>query len=124
MRIGLAGGLKVTAEFQGFTMWTDQPVAVGGDGSAPAPFDLFLASIGTCAGFFVARFCQGRGIDTAGIALELTAQHDEQSHLVTHIRLAIRLPASFPARCQPAVVRAAELCTVKQHLRAPPATAT
>ena len=50
MRIRFPGNKKVNADFDGFSLATDQPIEAGGDGSAPAPFDLFLASIGTCAG--------------------------------------------------------------------------
>ena len=60
MRITLPGGSRVQAEYHGFTIQTDQPEKYGGTGTAPAPFDYFLASLGTCAGFFIARFCQSR----------------------------------------------------------------
>ena len=53
------GGLKVDAEYRGFTIKTDQPFHEGGEGRRPAPFDLFLASLATCAGFYVLAFCLG-----------------------------------------------------------------
>jgi organic hydroperoxide reductase OsmC/OhrA len=62
MRIYFAGNKKVYAEFNGFTVQTDQPVEGGGDGTAPAPYDLFLASLGTCAGIYVKGFCDSRGL--------------------------------------------------------------
>ncbi|MGB9894062.1 MAG: OsmC family protein, partial [Candidatus Saccharicenans sp.] len=55
------GNLRVKAEYKGLSILTDQPVYAGGDGSAPAPFDLFLASIATCAGYYVLAFCRQRG---------------------------------------------------------------
>ena len=60
MRVTFPGGKKVDAEYKGFVIRTDQPVHQGGEGTAPAPFDLFLASIATCAGIYVLSFCQNR----------------------------------------------------------------
>jgi len=67
MEIVFPGGKKVNALYKGFTIPTDQSLLSGGQNSAPAPFDLFLASIGTCAGIYVLSFCQQRGIDTENI---------------------------------------------------------
>ena len=64
MIVTFGGGKKVNAEFNGFTIATDQAIYAGGEGAAPEPFSLFLASIGTCAGIFVLSFCQSRGIPT------------------------------------------------------------
>ncbi|MCP6623421.1 OsmC family protein, partial [Klebsiella pneumoniae] len=63
------GGKKVNAELGGMVIPTDQPVESGGEGTAPSPYDYFLASIGTCAGFYVLAFCQQRGIATENISL-------------------------------------------------------
>ena len=60
MEIRFPGGLEVEAVHEGFTILTDQPVAQGGAGAAPSPFDLFLASIGTCAGLYALMFCRQR----------------------------------------------------------------
>jgi ribosomal protein S12 methylthiotransferase accessory factor len=105
---------RVEARFQG------QAVATAQDGSAPAPFDLFLASIGTCAGFYVGRFCESRGIPTDGIRIRQTALRDPATRRVTAIDIAVDLPATFPARYADAVVRAAGTCSVKKHLAVPP----
>jgi ribosomal protein S12 methylthiotransferase accessory factor len=121
MKIVLPGGKKVAAEFAGLKVLTDQPVEDGGESSAPSPFQLFLASLGTCAGFFVLSFCQKRGIPTQGIELVQTAHWDETKHLVTKISLEIRVPAGFPEKYKESLVSAASLCTVKRHLQAPPA---
>ena len=74
IEVSFPGGKRVDARVGGFTMATDQPTELGGDGSAPAPFDLFLASIATCAGIYVLGFCQARGLATDGLAL---VQHHE-----------------------------------------------
>ncbi|MDD5656256.1 MAG: OsmC family protein [Elusimicrobia bacterium] len=120
MRIRFKGNKKVAAEFDGFTVATDQPRPAGGDGSAPSPFELFLASLGTCAGFFALSFCQKRSIPTEGIELLQTAHRDPETHMVTKIALEIRLPKNFPEKYRDGLAAAANLCTVKKHLQNPP----
>jgi len=121
MRITFKGGKKVQAEYNGFIHQTDQPREAGGENSAPSPFDLFLASLGTCAGFYVLSFCQGRGIDASEIGLRQTMEWDAQSHRIGRVNIEIVLPASFPEKYRAAVVQAAQSCTVKKHLLQPPA---
>jgi ribosomal protein S12 methylthiotransferase accessory factor len=121
MIIRFPGNKKVSAEFDGFTVTTDQPKEAGGDGSAPGPFDLFMASLGTCAGIFVLSFCQKRGIPTDGLEIRQRMQWNETEHLVSKIVLEVCLPKGFPERYRDSVLKAAELCTVKRHLQTPPA---
>ncbi len=123
MRITLPGGKRVRAEYRGFTIQTDQPQAAGGDGSAPSPFDLFLASIGTCAGYYVLAFCQKRDIPTDEIELDMDVIRNEERHMVERIQIAISLPESFPERYVDACVKSAEQCAVKRHLQDPPSIA-
>ena len=120
MDIQFPGGLRVEAHHEGFWIRTDQPVAQGGAGSAPSPFDLFLASIGTCAGFYALRFCQQRNVDTEGLALSVTPERDATGKHVDRIRIEIRLPPAFPAKYREAVQRAIDQCSVKRHLIQPP----
>jgi putative redox protein len=120
MKIRFAGNKKVAAEFEGFTVMTDQPQSGGGDGSAPAPFDLFLASIGTCAGIFINSFCRKREIPLEGIEIIQSMEWNEETHLVSKISLDIRVPASFPVKYLESLKSAANLCTVKKHLATPP----
>lgn len=120
MHVHLAGGKRVIAEFKGFQIPTDQPIKSGGAGSAPAPFDLFLASLGTCAAYYVLDFCDARGIASEGIQVVQDWERDPSTHLVTSIRQEIVLPDGFPAKYEQAVVRAASLCAVKKHLEHPP----
>jgi ribosomal protein S12 methylthiotransferase accessory factor len=120
IRITFPGGRKVAASFDGTTVMTDQPKEAGGEGSAPAPFELFLASIGTCAGLFVHSFCAKRGIPTEGLELRERVDWDEDAHRVTKISVEVLLPWGFPEKYAGAVVSAAELCTVKKHLLTPP----
>lgn len=116
MEIVLAGGKRVDALYKGFRIPTDQPQASGGENAAPSPFDLFLASLGTCAGYFVLSFCQRRNLSTDGIRLTLNAVRDASGHHLARVEIEILLPADFPADVAPACARAADQCAVKAHL--------
>jgi putative redox protein len=120
MDIRFPGGLEVEALTGGFSIRTDQPASEGGTGAAPSPFDLFLASIGTCAGIYALRFCRQRNLETEGLALELTAEKGDDARRVARIRIEIRLPQAFPARYRDAMLRAVDQCKVKRHILEPP----
>lgn len=120
MKIRFPGNKKVSAEFGGYTVTTDQPKEAGGDGTAPAPFELFLASLGTCAGIFVLSFCRKRDLPTEGLELTQTAEWDEAAHRVSKITLKIRLPKGFPEKYRDSVISTANLCTAKKHILNPP----
>jgi ribosomal protein S12 methylthiotransferase accessory factor len=120
MEMTFPGGLAVDAHYDGFTVPTDQPVYAGGGGTAPAPFDLFLASIGTCAGLFALRFCQQREIPTEGLGVTLTTERGAEKGVISVVRLELRLPEAFPEKYRDAIVRAVDQCTVKRHVMAPP----
>jgi putative redox protein len=118
--IQFPGGSAVTAGFKGFTVATDQSREHGGAGAAPEPFDLFLASLGTCAGLYALRFCQERGIDTRGLGLRLSTESDPVRRRLDAVRLDLRLPAGFPEKYRAAILRAVDQCAVKRHLVEPP----
>jgi len=118
MEIRFPGGVQVEAEQAGYRILTDQPVSQGGFGKAPSPFDLFLASIGTCAGFYALRFCQQRDLDTAGLALSVAPER-EGKH-VARVRIEVALPPTFPEKYREALLRAIDQCSVKRHLAEPP----
>jgi len=118
--ITLDGGKIITAHYQSHDIKTDQPVAVGGTNTAPAPFDLFLASIGTCAGIYVKSFCDQRGITTDNIRIIQSIDFDMQKRLPSKIKLDIQLPADFPEKYRNAVISAADLCAVKRAIADPP----
>jgi ribosomal protein S12 methylthiotransferase accessory factor len=120
MEIFFPGNKRVNSVYKGFTIETDQPKKEGGDGSAPEPYDLFLASIGTCAGVYVVYFCDERGIDTSGIKMTLKFDRNEKKHLVEAVHIHMTLPSGFPKKYKSAVIRAAELCTVKRNMMDPP----
>jgi len=120
LAVTFPGNKKVEAAFKGFTIKTDQPPAGGGDGTAPSPFDLFLASIGTCSGVYVLDFCRNRGIPLENVRLLQTMERDEKTHMVTSVALRIELPKDFPDKYKDSLIRAVDLCTVKKHIMNPP----
>lgn len=120
MEITLDGGKVVTAHFGNHVLRTDQPVNYGGGNSAPTPFDLFLASIGTCAGIYVKSFCDKRGISTENIRIIQTVDYDNETGLPSNIRIDIQLPPDFPEKYRASVINAAELCKVKKTIASPP----
>jgi len=123
IKISFPGGAKVNAEINNQIIPTDQPLAAGGEGSAPTPFEYFLASLGTCAGIYVLSFCQQRQIATEGLALtqrmEFTVAADGKRRLAK-VLMNIDLPPGFPEKYRNAIVKTAELCTVKKVLMDPP----
>jgi putative redox protein len=120
MEITFPGGKRVEAHYGGFTIKTDQPVTEGGSGTAPSPFDLFLVSISTCTGYYVLSFCQKNNIPTQNITLHASMQRNQKTHLVEHCDITINVPSDFPKKYENAVIKAAEVCTVKRHLQNPP----
>jgi ribosomal protein S12 methylthiotransferase accessory factor len=120
IKVTFPGGLKVNAEYRDLIIPTDQPVYAGGEGSAPAPFDLFLASIATCAGYYVLAFCQQRQLPTDGIYLTMSMEKGPVSRMIEKIKINIHLPADFPEKYIEAVVRAADQCPVKAYILNPP----
>lgn len=120
MEMRFPGGVVVEAVHGGMTIRTDQPEKAGGGSSAPSPFDLFLASIGTCAGFYALRFCQERQLPTEGLALTMDWERSPETKLITTIRIEVKLPEGFPEKYRGAILRAADQCAVKKHLVEPP----
>lgn len=120
MIIDFPGGARVDAHFGPYTVPTDQPPAGGGDGSAPTPFALFLSSMGTCAGIYVLGFCRQRGLSTDGIRIVQRMHSNPLTGMVGKVDLEIQVPASFPEKYRPSLVKSAELCAVKKHFEQPP----
>ena len=121
MIVTFPGGKRVDARIGDHVVHTDQPVANGGDDSAPSPFELFLASIGTCAGIYVVGFCQKRNIPTEGIRIRQRTDVDPETGALTRVHIEIEVPPSFPERYRDALVRVADQCTVKRTIQAQPA---
>lgn len=120
MRVYFPGNLRVAADVGGFTVETDQPLLAGGDETAPAPFSLFLASVGTCAGIYVLSFLKQRGFEPADASLRMSTTADPLTGMVSRIDIDVDLPEGFPEKYRTAVVRAVNQCAVKKHLQQPP----
>lgn len=120
MLIDFPGGARVDAHFGPYTVMTDQPTMGGVAASAPTPFALFLASLGTCAGIYVLGFCNQRGLPTEGIRIIQRVQTDRSNGKTENIELEIQVPPTFPEKYYSALVRSAEQCKVKQLIENPP----
>lgn len=118
--ITFPGGKRVDADFGTHVVRTDQSPEHGGQGRAPEPYDLFLASLATCAGIYVLGFCQARNIPTDRILLVQQHRFRGPDERLEHVELQVILPDDFPEKYRAAVVRAAAHCRVKKVLAAPP----
>ena len=114
IKVTFPGAARVDAQYGALNIVTNQ------DGSAPPPFALFLASIGTCAGIYVKSFCDQRNIPADDIEIIQRMETDPLTRLVGRINMEIKLPAGFPDKYREAVIRAADQCAVKKHLAQPP----
>ncbi|MBN2204746.1 MAG: OsmC family protein [Thermoleophilia bacterium] len=118
--VSFPGNMRVTATIGDHEIVTDQCLADGGDASAPEPFDLFLASIATCAGVYAISFMKARDIDPKDSRLVMTVERDQRTRRVTHLELTLHLPDGFPEKYRAAVRRAMDKCSVKRVLLDPP----
>ena len=116
MIIDFPGGSRVDAHFGTFTVATDQPPAA----TAPSPFEIFLSSIGTCAGIYVLGFCQQRNLPTKGIRIVEQINRSPITGMVEKIGLEIQVPPEFPEKYRDSLIHSADLCAVKKHLEKPP----
>lgn len=120
VEVSFPDGKKIDAKIGEFTINTDQAIANGGDESAPEPFQLFLASIATCAGIYALSFCQSRNIHPDGMSLSMECDWDEDKKRYPKMSIDLRLPEGFDEKYREAVVRSMDLCSVKKHMMDPP----
>ncbi len=120
IEVTFPGGKRVDARVGAFTVQTDQPTELGGEASAIAPFELFLASLATCAGIYALGFCQARKLPTEGLSLTQHIELDPETKLPATISLTVQLPDGFPEMYRGALVRAVEGCKVKKTVMSPP----
>jgi len=120
MVIDFPGGARVDVQSGPYKIQTDQPPAGGGQGEAPTPFALFLASLGACAGIYVLGFCKQRNLPTEGLRILQRVHHDVRTGLIGRVDLDIQVPPAFPEKYRPSLIRSAQLCAVKKHLENPP----
>ena len=112
--------LKVKAKINDYVLTTDQPEKSGGDGSGPSPFELFTASIATCAGYFALKFCRTRDLETAGMRLKMSYEWDKEQKRYPIMAVELELPERFPEKYRGAIIKAMNQCVVKQHIQQPP----
>jgi len=120
MEITFDGGKVITAHTHEHVIRTDQPADSGGGNSAPSPYELFLASIGTCAGIYIKSFCDNRKLPADAIKIIQSYEWNKETGLPVNIKLDIKLPAGFPEKYKAALINVAELCKVKKTIANPP----
>lgn len=110
-------GKKLEAMVDGYALRTDMPIDDGGDGAAPKPSDLFLASLATCGAFFARMYCEKRGLDAETLAISMGYETSEKTRLVTKLIFNITVPDGFPEKHRAPLERAIQACYVKKHLK-------
>ena len=116
MEISFPGGKKVDSSFKGHTVQTDQSEKQGGEGSAPSPSELFLASVGTCAGYYAMTFCEKRKLNIDKLKVKVDFQANKKTSMIEKIVIYISPPPDFPQKYKDALIKAVDLCYVKKHL--------
>jgi len=120
MKISFPGGMRVDAHYKDFVIRTDQEKEAGGEGMAPEPYDLFLASVATCAGIYILSFCRRRGLSLEGIEIRQSWERQLEPRRMARIRIEIRTPPDFPAKYLKALERSVHQCAVKKTILDPP----
>lgn len=120
MRLIFHDDFRVDAEYKGFIIKTDQPVYQGGGATAPAPFDLFLTSIATCAGLYAHSFLKSRKLSTKGLAVSFSTHWNPIEKRIDKMTIDIQLPEGFPEKYNKALVKSVDSCAVKKHIVTPP----
>jgi len=124
IEVSFEGAKGVNALVNGHLIKTDQPVISGGKNSAPTPFELFLASLATCAGIYVKGFCDQRNLPTENIKIFQDMEYDPSTHMVNKITIEIQVPKDFPEKYHETIKMVADKCKVKAHLYHPPVIET
>lgn len=116
LKVKLEGGKKISTQIGDHLIMTDQPVKHGGENTAPAPYDLFLASIATCAGFYIQAYCENKHIDSSGISITLRPTRDSEKKTIIGFVTTIHVPESIPQKLHAALKKVAEQCAVKKTI--------
>jgi ribosomal protein S12 methylthiotransferase accessory factor len=112
--------LRLEAKFDDFTVTTDQPIRYKGDGSAPSPFDYFLASTALCAAYFVRVYCLARKIPTEDIKLSQNNIIDPEDRYKQIFQIKVELPEGISERDREGILRSIDRCTVKKVIQENP----
>jgi len=120
IKVNFLDKLRLEAKFDDFTVIADQPIRYKGDGSAPGPFDYFLASSALCAAYFVKLYCETRNISTDNIRLSQNNIVDPENRYQQIFKIQVELPADISATDRQGILRSIERCTVKKVVQAGP----
>ena len=120
IKVNFLDNLRLEAKFDDFTVVADQPIRYKGDGSAPGPFDYFLASSALCAAYFVKLYCNTRNIPTENIRLSQNNIVDPENRYKQTIRIQVELPPDINAKDRQGILRSIDRCTVKKAVQTGP----
>ncbi len=120
IKVNFLDKLRLEAKFDDFTVVSDQPIRYKGDGSAPGPFDYFLASSALCAAYFVKLYCVTRDIPTENIRLSQNNIVDPENRYRQIFKIQVELPADISAKDRQGILRSIDRCTVKKVVQAGP----
>ncbi|KQR78711.1 protein involved in RimO-mediated beta-methylthiolation of ribosomal protein S12 YcaO [Burkholderia sp. Leaf177] len=120
IKVNFLDKLRLEAKFDDFTVIADQPIRYKGDGSAPGPFDYFLASSALCAAYFVKLYCVTRNISTENIRLSQNNIVDPENRYQQIFKIQVELPADISAKDRQGILRSIDRCTVKKVVQAGP----
>ncbi|WP_296187118.1 OsmC domain/YcaO domain-containing protein [Pseudomonas sp. UBA1879] len=120
IKVNFLDNLRLEAKFDDFTVIADQPIRYKGDGSAPGPFDYFLASSALCAAYFVKLYCQTRNIPTDNIRLSQNNIVDPENRYSQIFKIQVELPADISEKDRLGILRSIDRCTVKKVVQAGP----
>ncbi|MFZ6745112.1 OsmC domain/YcaO domain-containing protein [Undibacterium sp. JH2W] len=120
IKVNFLDKLRLEAKFDDFTVIADQPIRYKGDGSAPGPFDYFLASSALCAAYFVKLYCNTRNIPTENIRLSQNNIVDPENRYAQIFKIQVELPADISAKDREGILRSIDRCTVKKVVQAGP----
>ncbi|NMH66235.1 OsmC domain/YcaO domain-containing protein [Shewanella salipaludis] len=120
IKVNFLDNLRLEAKFDDFSVIADQPIRYKGDGSAPGPFDYFLASSALCAAYFVKVYCSSRDIPTEGIRLSQNNIVDPENRYNQIFKIQVELPESISAKDREGILRSIDRCTVKKVVQTGP----
>ncbi|WP_426234613.1 OsmC domain/YcaO domain-containing protein [Pseudomonas sp. TWP3-2] len=120
IKVNFLDNLRLEAKFDDFTVIADQPIRYKGDGSAPGPFDYFLASSALCAAYFVKLYCDTRNIPTDNIRLSQNNIVDPENRYNQIFKIQVELPADISDKDRQGILRSIDRCTVKKVVQAGP----
>ena len=120
IKVNFLDKLRLEAKFDDFSVVADQPIRYKGDGSAPSPFDYFLASSALCAAYFVKLYCDNRHIPTENIRLSQNNIVDPDNRYQQIFKIQVELPEDISPKDRQGIVRSIDRCTVKKVVQAGP----